>query len=342
MKFSPLKLKDKFSKSRFSLGLDMGSSAIKFVKLRPLKDAMELCDFSIEPAGLDLGPILKHIAESQQDTKRINLSVSGPSTITRYVNFPKMGYDEFKNALKFEAQKYIPFSLAEVNLDGHILNPDLPDNKMLVLLAAAKKDFISQRLKLAQDCGLQVNTIDIDSLALVNAFNYNYPVSDNAKHSAVALLNIGAAVTNLDILEGALPRLSRDIHVAGNNFTQKLVDGLGLGFKAAEELKLNPDKERLKEITDAIEPVIANLVSEIRTSFDYFESQSSSSVAKIYLSGAGSLLAGLKDTLADLLGIEVEYWDPLRKLEICDGIDPAKVKSSSSQLAVAIGLALRS
>jgi len=340
MQFLSLKLKDKFSKSRFSIGLDLGSSAVKFVKLRSLKDSMELCDLSIEPAGLDLGPILKHIVESQ-DTKRVNLSVSGPSTITRYVNFPKMGYDELKNALKFEAQKYIPFSLAEVNLDGHILNSDLPDNKMLVLLAAAKKDFISQRLKLVQDAGLKVNLIDIDSLALVNAFNYNYPVSDNAKHSAVALLNIGGAVSNLDILEGSVPRLSRDIHVAGNNFTQKLVDGLGLGFKTAEELKLHPDKERLKEITDAIEPVIANLVSEIRTSFDYFESQSSSSVAKIYLSGAGSLLAGLKETLADLLGIEVEYWDPLRKLEIFADIDPAKAKASSSGLAVAIGLALR-
>jgi type IV pilus assembly protein PilM len=88
--------------------------------------------------------------------------------------------------------------------------------------------------------------------------------------------------------------------------------------------------------------VVTSLTSEIRTSFDYYESQSASSVAKIFLSGGGSRMIGLKDMLANFLGIEVEYWDPLKQIILSSDIDPQKIKALFSQFAVAVGLALRS
>jgi type IV pilus assembly protein PilM len=249
--------------------------------------------------------------------------------------------EELKRALKFEAQKHIPFSIDEVNLDSYILKEDLSDNKMFVLLAAVKKELIEQRLKLIEQAGLKTNIIDMDSIALINAFNFNYPKEDKAGHNVMALLNIGAAMSNLNILEDGIPRLSRDISNAGNNFTQKIMDVFGLDFNLAENLKLNPDKERLDKASSAIEAALTVLATEIRISCDYYESQNVSSVSKIFVSGGSVLFTGLKEMLAELLGIEVEFWDPLKRINIQDTIDSGKVKALSSQLAVAVGLALR-
>jgi len=336
--FGPIK--DKFAKEKFSVGLDIGTQAVKIVKLRFLKDRVELYDFYLEPAQLDLGEILKK-AKQSQGVEFVNIGVSGPATVIRYINFPRMNEDEFKKSLRFEAQKYIPFATTEVNLDGYILKEELSSDKMLVLIAAVKKEFIGQRIKAIQDAGLRVNMVDIDSLALVNVFNFNYSQDESQKLKAIALLNIGSSMSNLDILESGLPRLSRDIHIAGNNFTQKLTDTFGIDFKAAEDLKINPDKERSNKVIATIELVLTNLAGEIRTSFDFYESQSTFSVGKIFLSGGGSTFAGLKDMLANLLGIEVEYWDPLKQLTQSSNIDSERLNSLSSQLAVAVGLALR-
>ncbi len=353
------KIKDGLFKEKFSVGLDIGDSQIKVIKLKLLKDQVELCGFDIEPSRLELGEALKHILEPHSGSL-VNISVSGQQSVIRYVNFPRMNNSELRQALKFEAQKHIPFSVAEVNLDGHILKDNLPDNKMLVLIAAVKKDLVNQRLKLIEGLGYRANIIDIDSVALLNAFNFNYPIEDNAEHKAVALLNIGASMSNLDILDAGIPRLSRDIHIAGNTFTQKIADIFGLDLANAENLKINPvrnttqisvntivsngvnpDNERLNKINAGVESVLASLAGEIRTSFDYYESQGSSNVDKIFLSGGSVKFKGLKDILARLLSIEVEYWDPFKKIKIPDNIDAEKLKNSSGELAVAVGLALR-
>ena len=334
------KFKPAFGKEKFSFGLDIGTHSIKYVKLKLLNGSAELSDLNLLTGSADVEGVLKNIKQSQ-GADFVNISLSGPSTVIRYVNFPKMNEQELKQALKFEAQKHIPFSVEEVVLDSFILKEDLPDNKMLVLIAAVKKDFLNQRIKLIEDAGLKANLVDIDSLALTNAFNYNYPQDDNPKYKAVALLNIGSSMSNLNILENGMPRLSRDIHIGGSNFTQKLMEMFSLDFKAAEELKINPDAEKAKSVTATIESVFSNLASNIRTSFDYYESQSTTSVAKIFLNGGGSKFVGLKDMLANLLGIEVESWDPLSNIKVPNTVDTQKVNNLSGQLAVAVGLAIR-
>lgn len=329
----------KSKKPSSSIGLDIGTSTVKLVELKFLKDTVELARFALEPIQADLVSLLKRIAPPQA----INLSVSGASTVIRYIDFPRMNEDELKESLRFELQKYIPFTISEVNLDSYILKEDLSDNKMLVLVAAVKKEFINQRLKLIQEAGLKTNIVDLDSLALVNAFKFNYAQEneDNIKNKTIALLNIGASMSNLNILENGLPALSRDIYIAGNNLTQKVQDALGVDSKAAEELKLNIDKENLDKVVAAADSALSDLAKELRISFDYYESQSASSIIRIFLSGGGSKFPGLKDMLANLLGIEVENWNPFRQISILENIDSKEAKALSSQLAVAVGLALR-
>jgi len=349
-----LKFKRAIAKAKFSSGIDLGTHSIKALRLKLLSsgrgnlpapqasgEAAGLCWFALEPAQPDTAAVLKKIKQAQGPAMdNPNIALCGPSTVIRYINFPKMSKDELKQALKFEAQKHIPFALAEVNLDSCILRSDLPDNKMLVMVAVAKKDFVKERLKVIEDAGLKVGMLSMDSVALANAFNFNYADEEGARNKSLALLNIGASYTNLNILESGIPRLSRDIHIAGNNFTQKIMDIFALDFKAAESLKISPDSQRQEKVKAGVDSVLSGLATEIRTSFDYYESQTTASVARIYLSGAGSLFPGLKDMLANLVGIEVEYWDPLKKISIAGNLDSAQLKAASAQLAVAVGLAL--
>ncbi|MDD5476639.1 MAG: type IV pilus assembly protein PilM [Candidatus Omnitrophica bacterium] len=333
------KIKFPKAKEKFSIGLDIGTQSIKCVKLK-INDAIELVNFDLEDGQLDPTDVLKKI-KHVQDADLVNISFCGSSTVIRYVNFLRMNKTELRQALKFEAQKHIPFSLNEVDLDAEILKNDLPENKMLVLIAAIKKELIQQRLKTLENAALRPNIIDIDSIALINAFNFNYPKIDVPENKSICLLNIGASISNINILDNRIPRLSRDIHSAGANFTKKLMDIFELDFKTAEELKINPDPERANKVKAGVENVLTNLAAEIRTSFDYYESQNSSSVVKIFLSGGGSKISGLSEMLTVCLGIPVEPWDAFKQIKISDEIDAQKLNNFSGQFNVAAGLALR-
>jgi len=336
--FSRIKLP--VGKDKFSIGLDIGTQSIKAVKLKISGNSVELVAFDVEESQLDPIEVLKKIKHAQ-NADLVNISFCGSSTVIRYVNFLRMSKSELRQALKFEAQKHIPFSLEEVNLDAEILKDNLPDDKMLVLIAALKKEFIRERLKSLEGAGLRPNIVDIDSLALINAFNFNYPKVEILESKSICLLNIGATISNVNIIDNAAPRLSRDIHFGGANFTKKLMDIFSIDFKAAEELKLKPDLERANKVKATIENVLTNLAVEIRTSFDYYESQNNSSVVKIFLSGGGSKITGFKEMLVSSLGIEVEFWDPLKQIKINDQLDAVKLNQIVSLFNIAVGLALR-
>jgi len=320
--------------------LNIGVSSVKMARLRFSKDTVELTGFEVMEDRGDLETLLKKLIQDYS-IKRVNISVSGQQAITRYVEFPRMSPDELRQSLKFEAQKHIPFPIGEVNLDACILRSDLPDNKMMILLAAVKKESLSQRLKLLYGFDLEVGVVDVDSLALMNAFEFNYSQEENIKDRTIALLNIGSSTSNLNIIDGGYPSLSRDVNIGGNNLTQRAADALNLDFKAAEKMKTSADKGMNEKIAVAVEPVLAKLAQEVRTSFDYYESRTVTSVGKIFISGGGSLFPGVSGSLSNLLGIEVSNWDPFKRISAGPAVDHRKLRELSGQMAVAVGLALR-
>lgn len=333
-------LKSKFLKNQASVGLDIGSSSVKLVKLNFLPETIELCACEFTDVKEDLGPCLRKMAEAYA-LESVNLSVSGQAIVTRYVIFPHMALQELRQSLKFEAQKYIPFDVNEVNLDACILKDNLADNKMLVLVAAAKKDFISQRIKIIEDAGLKCNLIDINAISIINSFLTNYAEDKAATLGTFALLNIGSQMSNLSIVDDSVPWLSRDIHIGGSLITRQMQEILQLAQNSAEDLKRGFDPVKYPKIVSIIEGMSSELAAELRTSFDYFESQSASSVKRMYLSGGSSRLFSLRELLATTLGIEVLPWDPLRKIIFQEGQDAQKLSQQSAYLAVAVGAALR-
>ena len=311
-------IKNRFPKPKqsknISIGLDWGFSSIKLVVLESQGDSYLLKDariIELPSENIKLDALIQNLDLSGG----VNLGICGPTVCVRYISMAKMSYEEFKNALRYEAASHLPFPVEEINLDGCILK-DLPENKMLVMLAAAKKDFINQRLKLFQDANIKVNVLDIDSLALINAFNYIHPSKKEdttATSHAVALLNIGASVTNINVLEDGIPRFSRDINVAGRNLSG----------------------------STSVEIAVVNFVSEVRKSFDYYEAGSSAVINKIFISGGGSLGVEAMQQIESHLGLKIEQWEPFSNFSFAPGLDEQNLRKQSAQFAVAVGLALR-
>jgi type IV pilus assembly protein PilM len=334
------KITASFTPEKFSIGLNIGVSTIKLAKLKFGRDRIELTGYAIEPNPLDPDETIKKLIQSHA-IKSVGISVSGQQAIIRYIELPRMTPSELKQSLKFEAPKHIPFPIAEVNIDGCIIKDNLPDNKMRVLLAAVKKESLDQKLRQMRTLGIDVSLVEIDSLSLINAFNFSYMDDVEVKDKVVGLINIGSATSNLNILESGVPLLSRDIQIGGNHFTQRIADVLSTDFKSAEAIKMSDDRREQDKMAQAVETVLAQLAQEIRTSFDYYESRSVSSVERIFISGGATLYTGFKDMLGGFLGLTVENWDPFKKIAISPALDAVKVRAVGSQLAVAIGLALR-
>ncbi|MBU1125618.1 MAG: pilus assembly protein PilM, partial [Candidatus Omnitrophica bacterium] len=188
VKFSLENLKSKFIKEKYICGIDIGSSSVKTVKVKIAKDILELENCACYPLDPNLIDTIKKI-KAEFSIESAVISFSGTSTVVRYAQFPKMTREELAQALRFEAQKYIPFTLSDTYVDGYILKDDLPGNKMSILIAAVKKELVNQRLKMFEDAQLKVEIADLDSLACANSFLLNYSDDPLVSQKAVALLN---------------------------------------------------------------------------------------------------------------------------------------------------------
>lgn len=338
-------LKEKISPAAKSIiGLDVGSFSIKAVELKRVDSELELVNFSVTSFKKDIPKedltqlIRKTLTEANFESKRVNTSISGQAVIVRYIQLPKMGEQDLRSAIRFEAEKYIPFKIDEVVLDCQILETDIGDNQMRVLLVAARKEFIETHIALLSDAGLEVRLIDVDSLALINAFQANLPSS--LAGITCAVVNIGASQTNINIIKDGSSYFSRDVMSAGNDLTEAVSEKMDIDFSEAEGLKCRPEAKKGK-VSEIIQPALDNLVTEIRLSFDYYESQFEKGVGRLYLSGGSCNLPGLDKFLADSLGVDVEIWNPLTALRINAQIDQTQLTSVRAQLPIAIGLAIR-
>lgn len=327
----------KIKRRSLQTGLDIGNSSIKLVQVSGNPDNLQLINFYIVKIEKDdYKKALVDIAK-RFSLKEVNISVSGPAVIVRYIELPKMTDEELKSSMRFEAEKYIPFDIKDVVLDCQRLEY-IGQGKMKVLLVAAKRDVILKRINMVQDAGLLVKIIDCDSFALTNAFLLNFP--DIHDETLTALLDLGERLTVINILKGRVANFTRELQLGGWNFTKAVSEGLNMDMETASELKEDP-KERLSEIMEIVKPVLTHMIEEIRLSLNYYENQVGSAVDGIYLSGGLSGFEGLSNIFSESLGIDCKLWDPLKSLNIEKDLSKENLEKLKTQLPVALGLAIR-
>ena len=335
------------------VGLDIGSSCIKAVELKKGKGEITVAHLGVEPLASDIvvdsmivdstavsNAITKIFTESGIKGKAVATSVSGHSVIVKKIAMATMSDQELAAVIQTEAAQHIPFDIQDVNVDFQILSEDLAGPQMDVLLVAVKKDKILNYTNVLSLAAKSPSVVDIDAFALQNCYEYNY---EPAPGSTAALLNLGASVMNINIVKGSTPLFTRDVSVGGNQYTDALQKELDLSFDDAEALKLGKKVGTVSE--DAKMPILQQvteiIVLEIQKTFDFFRATASGEhIERLYVAGGSSKVPGLVEALRQEFSLPVEILNPFQRVN--PGVGGELVEQNAGQLAVAVGLALRS
>src|SRR5260370_6124125 len=344
-----------FGSSKSIVGLDIGSSCIKAIELKRSKGEVMVAHSGIEPLASDVvvdsmivdsghvsSAISKIFSQHNIKTRNVARSVSGHSVIVKPIKVTPMTEGELAEGMTTEAAQHIPFDIADVNLDFEILNTDSMGSQMDVLLVAVKKGKILNYHNVLSLAGKTPAVVDIDAFALQNCYEFNYQPSPD---STVALLNLGASVMNINIVKGSAPLFTRDVSVGGNQYTDSLQKELDLSFDDAESLKLGRRVGTVSE--DAKLPILQQvteiIVLEIQKTFDFFRATASGEhIERIYVAGGSSKVPGLVDALRQEFSLPVEILNPFQRIMPSTESDNYFLEQNPGQLAVAVGLALRS
>lgn len=316
---------------KLTVGLDLGSTSVKVVALGPPKGGAHaprpLVGHHLVPfkeGTTDTAEAIKAaVAALPLPVQSVNLSVSGQWVIMRILEMPAMKPAEVRQTLPYEAQRYLPFPIQDVVIDGAVLGSAGP-HKIWVLIVACKKELVERRMDWAKRAGLEVALIDVDALALANAFTTQ---GDGRKTQGThVLIHAGAQLTHVVILRQEVPYLVRDLPWGGEKFLRGVAEQLGLEVAAVKERLARGDTS--PALLNALKLAMEPLVTELQLSFDYFENQFGKPPEEALISGGLGQVAGFLEGLKDALTQPVHVWTPASEL--------------SGQFAVAYGLALRS
>jgi type IV pilus assembly protein PilM len=344
-------------KKKDIVGLDIGSSSIKLVELNRGKGGFKLQNLGLSPlppeaivdgALMDSVAIIDAIRDlvSTTKTKRKDVvtSVSGHSVIVKKITLPFMTEAELNESIQWEAERYIPFDINDVNIDFHTLGSSSENAELMdVILVAAKKDIINDYQSVILEAGLNPVIIDTDSFALENMLEINY---DLDRDETVAVANVGASITNINILRNNTSSFTRDIFKGGNQITEEIQRQLHIDYEEAERIKVGGSKGEgptQPAVQNVLKTASEALAVEIGNSLDFFQSTSTyEKVSKLYLSGGGSKIKDFDIVLQQQIGLPVEVANPFKKVEYSGkNFDMDYLRDIGPIMAVAVGLASR-
>jgi type IV pilus assembly protein PilM len=345
-----------FGRKRDVFGLDLGSSAIKVVQLRPSSAGYELVAFGMvelppdtiregtirEPETVVDG-IREAVKKAQLSTKDAVIGVSGHSVITKKIRLPKVSAKELAESIQLEAEHHIPFAIDDVYMDYQIVASSGGEGGgMEVVLAVVKKAKVNEYLSVIQEADLAPVVVDVDAFALENQFELNHPEMAN---EVVALIDMGASVLKTNVLRRGVSVFARDITFGGNHYTEAIAQRLNLPFERAEVAKRGQQGVGVEwdDLVPILESVSRELSLEIQRTFDYFASTAEAErIDRIVLSGGCAKIQGIDAFLASSWGIPVEIARPFQNIQFNPQRFPAdELYSAGPQAAIAVGLALR-
>ncbi len=372
-----------------AIGVEIGTSAIKVVVLKagsppvlqhavttPTPIGSMRDGLVVEPQAV--ATELKNLlAQHRITTRQAVTAVPNQSAVTRNIMVPRMERKDLQEAIKWEAERYIPYPIDEVALDFDLLDDPstIPeDGQMEVVIAAAPTEAVARIIEVLQLAGLEPVVIDLKSFAVLRALRGNLLGEHLTKSTLtgtnyteageVALvLEIGASSSVISLVRGDRVLMARNIGVSADDFTTALQKAFDLDFSAAEEIKvgyatattptedeedlLNFDLSREQyspaRVFEVIRPVLGDLITEIRRSLEFYRVQSGDVVIdRTFLAGGGAKMRGLAAAISDALGFRVEVASPWLTVQTdLAGMDTGYLQANAPEFTVPLGLALR-
>jgi len=346
------------AKSKLAVGLDIGSSSVKLVHLKETKHGHQLLAYGAAPlppeaivdgalmnSAAIVQAIQELVAQQRVKAKEVAIGVRGHSVIIKKISLPRMSQEELDESIQWEAEQYIPFDVKDVNIDTQILTPEADAaGQMDVLLVAAKKDMINDYTSVCAEAGLAATVVDVDAFAVQNAYETNYEATPG---QPVVLINVGAAVTNINVVLNGMATFTRDITMGGNAFTEEIQKQINISYEEAEALKVGGQGEVDAVVPQEVERVIQGVADqmggEIQRSLDFFAATAPESrVSRVFLSGGTARIPALFKVIEQRAGVPVEVMNPFKQIEVDNRkFDPAVIMNAAPAAAVAVGLALR-
>ena len=346
------------AKSKLAVGLDIGSSSVKLVQLREKKGGYALQAFGVSklpPETIVDGALMNSaavvqaiqdlVAEHHVKARDVAIGVRGHSVIIKKISLPRMSQEELDESIQWEAEQYIPFDVKDVNIDTQILTPaGDAAGQMDVLLVAAKKDMINDYTSVCAEAGLAASVVDVDAFAVQNAYEASYELPPG---ETMVLINVGAAVTNINILANGTTTFTRDVTMGGNSFTEEIQKQLNISYDEAEALKVGGQGETdavvPQEVERVIQGVAEQLAGEIQRSLDFYAATAADNrISRVFLSGGTARIPALFKVIEQRAAVPVEILNPFKAIEIDNRkFDPMLLTSVAASAAVAVGLALR-
>lgn len=344
-----------FKEKTTLVGLDIGSRTIKAGELSETRKGLSLRCFGmtdVAPGMIEEGVVKDYEGVAQSirklfkdhrfSSRNVAVSIGGYSVIVKKIVMAVMTEEQVQETIQFEAEQYIPFDIADVNLDFEMLGPNEHNpNQMNVLLVAAKKEMIDGFVHLVQLADLTPCVVDVDAFALQNIFEANY----DAAGENIALIDIGFSKTSLNILKDRVSVFMRDVSLGCGQINQQIVSLIGCSVEEAEQIKLGRQSDKLsgEQLTEIVTSIVSDWCLEIRRALDFFYSTyPEDQIQRIILSGGGGHIQEFSQLLSIETSAEVETIDPFQKLVIDkDTYSASHLQQIAPQAAICLGLALR-
>ncbi len=366
----------RLSPGSVSIGLDVGSSAIKLVQLQEVKGAVALRKAGSAPTppeavkgGVIVDPpavakaIRSLLDALQVDSAAVVAGIAGPTVAVREVPLPAMSERQLRKSIEWEARNYISFPVEDSVVEFEVLErPEKGSGgQMKVMLVAAPRDMVDSQVEAIELAGLEALAVEIQPFAAMRSL-----LTGNGEQAGegetLALLGIGASYTEITIIKDGDFVLSRMIPIAGNAFTEAIKNALEVDFEEANRLKetamqvVTSEEERAtldpaaQQASRALEPLLDELIREVRRSLAYHDYQQQSpeagagelGVNGILLSGGSAKLPNIATYFQAQLGVPVDVVNVFLPGRLqAHGVNRDYLRSHAPTLLVGAGLALR-
>ena len=288
------------------------------------------------------------LAERGFVARSANACAAGYHVFSKFVKLPPVDASKVSQIIQYEAQQNVPFPLDEVAWDYQILGASA-SGEFEVLLVAIKNEVVESLCRTAESAGLQIQLVDVSAAALANAFRYNYADLEGCS----MLLDIGAKTSNLLFFEPGKV-YARGINIGANAITQDFAAEAKMRFAEAEQFKVaegfvslggayeEPENPRQAQISKIARQVMTRLHIQVNQTVQFYRGQQGGSAPqRLFLAGGASIMPYTAQFFAEKLGVEVEYFNPFRNIEIDPSINLEELAAVAHGFGEVVGLGLR-
>jgi type IV pilus assembly protein PilM len=267
------------------------------------------------------------------------VSISGDPVLIKRVSMPGMSSAELKKSIKWEMEQLSSGGFQEFNYDYQVIHTPNSHDKIDVLMVAVNRNVTREYLSILSNVGLNPVVIDLDVFSLENMYQVNYPDAQGL----LALVNIGASVTNILIIHNGEAVFARDLPIGGGIYSDSIMSDMDLTYDQAEEVKHTQRAGLTDQRIEILSSSFINSISkEIKLTIDYFSAaHSDENVKRIMIGGGTANLPGLKEYLSETTQSYVGILNPFRNIGFSEeNFDPEYIKDISPKMSIATGLAL--